>query len=239
MSGFVKMPNWVVRAGLLSPYELAVYMVLKSHADKHGRSYPSRATIAREAQVGDKTAKRTLDTLVERGFVRKTIRPNPGGKHQSNEYHVVTFPDEDPGVGVTQTPTGGQGGLHLGVSETHKEEPQEEEPQEEDLRLTLTGERALSSIGEFIDPHEPSTEEQQNYLRDLHLHMFNEAPAADRMTAWRDLEKQQASGLIQRYLDRMPRHDEYQGPEYGDSTYELLSPTGQQFADQYMLPDAS
>lgn len=244
MAGFQKLPHWFMRDFPMDPHERLVYLTLRSHADKHGIAWPSRATLAKESGLSETTVKNRLRALEDHGLIRVTVRPNKGKKHDPNLYHVLELNDDGPRTVVSFT---GQGSPHdpsgvarqpqQGSPDDHEEEPQEEEPREEDLRSGQGSGHAPSSLGTFIDPQEPATAEQLNYLRDLHLHMFNEAPDAEQLEYWGDHTKQQATELIELFLARMPRHDEYQGPEVGDENYDLLSPAGQQFADQYMLPD--
>lgn len=245
MSGFQKLPHWFMREHPMDPYERLVYLTLRSHADKNGIAWPSRATLAKESGLSETTVKNRLKDLVDHGLVRVTVRPKKGAKHDPNLYHVLELHDDGPRhtvlfetQGASGDPTGGARRPHLGASDDHEEEPLEEEPEEEDLRLTQ-GASEHPALGTFIDPQEPATQEQLNYLSDLHVHMTNEAPHADRRKWWGDHTKQQASEIIGTYLRRMPRDVDYQGPEQGENSYNLLSPKGQEYADLYMLPEAS
>lgn len=68
-------PEWVSREsvsryGLTTP-ERTVLLCLWDHADKHGLTFPSQPTIARETGYGQTTTKAATSVLHRRGFIRR------------------------------------------------------------------------------------------------------------------------------------------------------------------------
>ncbi|TFD80534.1 helix-turn-helix domain-containing protein [Cryobacterium psychrophilum] len=251
---FTMIPNWVLRNGILEPFELSIYLVLLSHRDhKTGTAWPSFDTIAREAGMSRSKVIRTLPKLTARGLVTITQRRRGSGDNAPNLYNVGVFKRAEPvdnskpkkgprfestsesslGSGSQPPPSGSQllGGSG---SQPPEEEPLTSRTKEEDLRSDLSEIRREISF-ETSNPF--ASQGQLDYLKDLFIHFNDEIPKPETMNRWADMEPGQASILIDSYLSQIPRYDSYEGPESGDDTYEALSLKGQQWADTGFIPD--
>ena len=253
---FTMTPNWLLRDSVLTAHELLVFLALLSRANKAHQAWPSRRLLANDSRLSEKTVKRTLELLEQRGLIATTVRPRGDGTNQSNLYLIANLtlrpprpgstyayllrppPAEVPapagGGGVTQTPPGGQGAPHQGVPVTGEEHPWEEHPEEEHMRLKLPFER--DRMYELDAPEELATTKQMAYLKDLHIHHFNEVPSAAKEHQWQELTADQASRTIDAYLAAVGRNGMYEGPEEGTAAYEALTDTGKEWAETGMVP---
>ena len=118
---------------------------------------------------------------------------------------------------------------------TVEEEPVEEEPEEEDMRFELPSERDHAYLKDA--PEKFATDAQASYLRDLFIQHHNQIPSQSIEEEIRSLDPDKASRLITTYLRAIEgRGGMFEGPEEGTPEYDALSPTGQTWADEGMLP---
>ncbi|MGV8851720.1 MAG: helix-turn-helix domain-containing protein [Rhodoglobus sp.] len=240
-------PNWVIRDGLLSPNELAVYLVLLSHRDHTtGEAYPGFGTIAKESQVSRSTVKRLIPDLESMGLITVKRRKREGGKNEVNLYTVAKFARARP-VGnfalnraeTQREPNGLQhprftenpprATVNLGGRSTvnPEEEPLTTRTNEQAVRSELTSGREFSFDVISIS----ATNKQLTLLSDLHILFGSGAPEQALKQDWAHLTQTAAAERIQAYYKYMPRADDYQGPWPGDPAYDDLTPEGQQWAD--------
>ncbi|MEF3405289.1 helix-turn-helix domain-containing protein [Agromyces sp. CCNWLW203] len=229
---FSVIPNWVIRESDLNAHELLVYVALLNRADRHGRAWPSMGTLAKEARASERSVRRALESLRERQLVTWQQRMRADGTHASNLYTIAIFDRSAPEGGWhSATPTvaerQGEGGTVADEVDTHQVDTDEE-----DLRSTL----ASGPAEGFSFPSSSASEKQVAYLRDLYIHYNNAVPPEKKLEEWRALSPTEATDRIDRYLAAMPRYQEYEGPEFGEPTYEALSDVGRVFAEQGMIP---
>ena len=248
-------PNWVLRESNLSANEFLVYQALLSRADARQEAWPSMRLLASDSRLSEATVKRTLPLLESRGLIARTVRPRGDGTNMSNLYRVVVLPTQRPPKGskyanllrpqllnarnvregVTVNPSGGHGDPAQGVTVTVEEEPPEEDTREEDMRFELSSELERAYLRNA--PEQVATDAQVSYLRDLFIQHHNQIPSQRVEDEIRSLDPDKASGLITTYLRAIEgRGGMFDGPEEGTPEYEALSPTGQQWADEGMLP---
>ncbi|MGM1030608.1 MAG: helix-turn-helix domain-containing protein [Actinomycetota bacterium] len=237
--GYSMVPHWVIREELdLSAYELLVYIVLLDRANRSGFAWPRMALLAQEARCSERTVKRALIKLQERGLVTVQRRPRPSGPHESNMYRVAVFDDGKPRRrrGAQRAPQRGADSPKEGRGVRPEVEPLEAEPDEGDMRPDLQADQARSGFS-FPALEETSSRKQCEYLRDLWIHFYGEAPTDAQERELAGLSREDASARIAQLLRDMPRYDAYEGPEPGDDAYEALSDVGREWSDRGMLPD--
>jgi hypothetical protein len=88
-----------------------VYLVLERHADDDGLSYPSRATIAREAGLSVHTVGRAIGELVKLRLVARTKRTLPTGEPTTNLYQTLPLAPQLGSRTRATTPPGRVGAL--------------------------------------------------------------------------------------------------------------------------------
>lgn len=236
---FSIIPNWVIRESDLSGRELLVYIALLSHIDKYGHAFPSMKTLCREARQSEPTVRKALAELENRGLIQKRERRRENLPNLPNLYIVAVFDREAPNtaglksdIGVKELAAPGTKILDPSVKEVGpEEEPLEGEPLEEDAEAHA-GARADDG---FHFPSSLATAHQVIYLRDLWILCRNEIPDDSLVEKMRSLSGERASELIDEYLAAIGRGLEYEGPVSGPE-YEALSPKGQEYADNAMLP---
>lgn len=70
--GFTQFPNWVLEQGLLTPYEIAVFLGISRHMPN---AFPSISRLAHYARMSVRQVSRCLARLVELGLVEKDLIP--------------------------------------------------------------------------------------------------------------------------------------------------------------------
>lgn len=91
-------PVWVLTMGL-SGAELAVYVALRSYADRRGDAHPKVRSIAARAGVSERTAERAIARMRELDLVQTTRIHRPDGSVAACRYWLRDIPP-----GATQTP---------------------------------------------------------------------------------------------------------------------------------------
>ena len=97
---FIMVNYDVIMSGLLTAYEIAVYVTLCAYASNTDRScFPSYSTLARRAGCCRSTAIRAIARLEELGFIEKQNQSSKAGDSTSNLYTIktaVTMQKEEP-----------------------------------------------------------------------------------------------------------------------------------------------
>ncbi|PFE42463.1 DNA replication protein [Bacillus cereus] len=87
--GFFMIDNEIVDDARLSHKEMAVYMVLCRHLNQEtGSCFPSLATIGKKVGMSKNTIIKSLNLLIECGYVFKEKRNGEDGGHASNVYYI-------------------------------------------------------------------------------------------------------------------------------------------------------
>lgn len=90
---FVILP-WAVLEGDLSATDILVYATISRFADSQtGVAYPSRSTIATYARCSVSTVDRSVQALVDAGYLSKQARRTKAGDPDSNLYLVHEISD--------------------------------------------------------------------------------------------------------------------------------------------------
>lgn len=88
---FIMVNYDVIMSGLLTAYEIAVYVTLCAYASNADRScFPSYSTLARRAGCCRSTAIRAIARLEELGFIEKQNQSSKAGDSTSNLYTIKT-----------------------------------------------------------------------------------------------------------------------------------------------------
>ena len=87
---FIVVHNSVVRSKDLRPTEKIVYMCIKSYAFT-GECYPSVKRLAEDAGVCERTVRRCVKTLCEKGLISVERRKNANGGNATNLYIIEPF----------------------------------------------------------------------------------------------------------------------------------------------------
>lgn len=85
----------------LSANAVAVYNVLRRHANQRQQCFPSIRKIARSLRLGVATVRRALDELIGASVIRQTPRIGPRGDRTSNLYELLPILPE--GCSATDT----------------------------------------------------------------------------------------------------------------------------------------
>ncbi|EGT4739788.1 hypothetical protein DD104_12800 [Clostridioides difficile] len=75
----------------LTIYEKMVYIVLIRYSDNESSCFPSRATISKKAGCSITTVKRTINSLEEKGLIKKINRKTKYGENESNLYFIASI----------------------------------------------------------------------------------------------------------------------------------------------------
>lgn len=120
-------PVWVLAVGLTGA-ELAVYVALRSYADRQGDARPYVRTLALRAGVSPRTAERALARFRELNLVRTTQRRRPDGSTAGLAYRLRDVAPRPAVSGGPDERDGGppderDGGVPTGLSgqRTHQE----------------------------------------------------------------------------------------------------------------------
>lgn len=92
--GFYIISNAIVDDERLNAYDMAVYNVLARCANRESKScYPSMATICKKTGIKSRnTVKKSINHLVELGYLRVEQRKMPDGDFMSNIYYLLNPP---------------------------------------------------------------------------------------------------------------------------------------------------
>lgn len=88
---FAMIPEALLYDERLTSTDVRVYGCLRRFADKaSGRCHPSHSTIAEKIHTSDRTVRRSIDALVDAGWVISRRRKSEEGAWTSNSYRVVS-----------------------------------------------------------------------------------------------------------------------------------------------------
>lgn len=91
---FAMVTKAVLKDTSLKASDKSVYSVICMYADNRtSECYPSRGTLMKEAGVSDKTLRKSLDRLKERGYIDVRRRNNHRGR-TSNLYVLLEVPSQ-------------------------------------------------------------------------------------------------------------------------------------------------
>ena len=80
----------------LKPRDFIVYCCLLRHSNSRKHScFPSRRVIASECQIDKKTVDTALNSLIDRGLIKKVHRKRGDGSKTSNQYYIVDLLETD------------------------------------------------------------------------------------------------------------------------------------------------
>lgn len=68
---------------------IAVYLYLRTRADREGTCYPAISTIARELNISVSTVKRAITDLEKDGYIRKKQRWRENGGKSSLLFEII------------------------------------------------------------------------------------------------------------------------------------------------------
>jgi hypothetical protein len=90
-TNFTKVPNELLRSGQLHPYEILIYLYLKSRQGANEHSWPSQARIASELCISVSSVKTYLNALERLRMIRRTAR-FVGGERIPSYYKTFPIP---------------------------------------------------------------------------------------------------------------------------------------------------
>ncbi len=96
-------PVWILNEGLTGA-ELAVYVALRSFADRVGDAHPHVKTIAQRGGVAERTAERAIAVLRRKGLIETTRRYAEDGSVKGCDYHIK---DMAPAIDASDVATPG------------------------------------------------------------------------------------------------------------------------------------
>jgi len=71
INGFTQIPNWFIASYNFSIYEKMVLIVIKKHLMKKKECWPSIKTIAKEADCSEYSAKKAINSLIQKDRLTK------------------------------------------------------------------------------------------------------------------------------------------------------------------------
>jgi len=100
--------TWAVKYPAENATEKAILLILANYADGAGSSFPGQQSIATQAACGERTVRRVLASLEERGVIRREERRRRDGSRTSDAIVLVEFQQAANLAGSDQ-PTGQSG----------------------------------------------------------------------------------------------------------------------------------
>lgn len=90
--------RWAAEQATGGPMPKLVLLVLAEHANREGRATTSVATLSRETEASERTVRRALGALVERGLIARARRHDGTGATVANAYRLLLDRDRVPDV---------------------------------------------------------------------------------------------------------------------------------------------
>lgn len=146
---FVMISNDLVRSGKFPPYELAVYINLKSRKGPKQSAWPSHSRIAKETAMSVTKVKKCIRHLEELGYLKVTPQFIAPGKQTSNNYVIFDTP--------TRSKKAAPRARRVYKEDSLKEDTNKNSPKN-------LGERTWKYLKEGI----PATDKQIEYILILH-----------------------------------------------------------------------
>ena len=100
--------TWAVKFPAENATEKAILLVLANYADGSGASFPGQQSIADQAACGERTVRRILASLEERGVIRREERRRRDGSRTSDVIVLVAF-QQAANLAGSDEPTGQSG----------------------------------------------------------------------------------------------------------------------------------
>lgn len=94
--GFAVIPRWLLHDVNVSMRAKLTYLGLSSHADRHGRSWPSHARLAAVLGISTSSVQRGITELLALGVVVRTERRRKSGAKSSNLYVLTSGAVDNP-----------------------------------------------------------------------------------------------------------------------------------------------
>nr|WP_051686600.1 helix-turn-helix domain-containing protein [Ochrobactrum sp. UNC390CL2Tsu3S39] len=83
--------SWAVTFDAENATEKAVLLILANYADGNGVCFPGQQSIAKQSACSDRSVRRVLDSLEERGIIRRIMRRRGDGTRTSDRIILVAF----------------------------------------------------------------------------------------------------------------------------------------------------
>jgi hypothetical protein len=95
---FGRVPTWLL-VEAVSDRSIRLFALLTRYADREGRGFPGRRTLAKRLRCSVDSIDRALRELVDAGAVRVEERwdVDGDGGRLTNDYHLLEHREEDPG----------------------------------------------------------------------------------------------------------------------------------------------
>jgi len=100
--------TWAVKFPAENATEKAILLILANYADGEGSSFPGQQSIATQAACGERTVRRILASLEERGVIRREERRRRDGSRTSDAIVLVGF-QQAANLAGSDKPTGQSG----------------------------------------------------------------------------------------------------------------------------------
>jgi len=97
--------TWAISFQAESATEKAILLLLANYADGDGVSFPGQQRIAEQACCGERTVRRILTSLEERGIIRRLERRRRDGSRTSDSIVLVKF-QQPANMAGSEEPTG-------------------------------------------------------------------------------------------------------------------------------------
>ena len=180
---WVKAYDSVIRAGWLTPNEIAVYLNLLSHQGINATAWPSHETIGEEVGVHSRTVARTIKKLQAKALVQVIPRFEGNGRQTSNAYQVTRVPLPPASC----------------LAPRDRESYKEDSSQEDSLKTSTKVE--VKNDWSYLSDTKPPTDAQFDYIADLIMDVEQCTPSE----AWAHLDElrvptQKAAGELIRDL---------------------------------------
>ena len=140
---YFQAPNTIFELALSTNEKIALLYLCRC-ANNASSAFPSYSTIGKKCSISRSTAIRTVNSLLEKGYLVKHTRPKKNGDNESNIYEIM-FPS------VTQTPPPSVRGTPPSVTVTPYKEPCINDHNDDDIAKKLSTRKAeLNAFREEI-----------------------------------------------------------------------------------------
>ena len=94
--------NWASKQDCQNSTNKLILLMLANYSDENDSSYPSYKHLANLCSCTERTAMRSIDSLIQMGLIKKEGRYTPDGKQTFNRFILIRG-DKTNMVGVTKT----------------------------------------------------------------------------------------------------------------------------------------
>ena len=81
--------NWASKQDCQNSTNKLILLMLANYSDENDSSYPSYKHLANLCSCTERTAMRSIDSLIQMGLVKKEGRYTPDGKQTSNRFILI------------------------------------------------------------------------------------------------------------------------------------------------------